>query len=207
MAERSDVFDRTYAAYLEQIAAQDLSGIARGIGARTTGDGIILSFFGADHTIAESGISGPDGRKPPFDVCVILSRYVIMWPGAPLAETGEWVPFRDFRDAGPLTGYFATEVIGPMGEHYADRLDSLSHACREVGGRAAPIDVNCDLAVTFEALPTLRLLLMFNDRDEDFPAEAALLFNRGADRYLDPECLAMAGGYLGRRLVAIDPNK
>lgn len=55
-----------------------------------------------------------------------------------------------------------------------------------------------DLAAQFVALPRVPLLLLFNDADDEFPARCSVLFQEHADRYLDPECLAM----LGRRLYA-----
>jgi Domain of unknown function (DUF3786) len=44
------------------------------------------------------------------------------------------------------------------------------------------------------------ILLVFNDRDEDFPAHCSLLFERRAEKYLDMECLAMLGWALSERL-------
>jgi hypothetical protein len=36
-------------------------------------------------------------------------------------------------------------------------------------------------------------LLLFNDADKEFAAQCMVLFERGADKYLDMECLAMVG--------------
>jgi hypothetical protein len=41
------------------------------------------------------------------------------------------------------------------------------------------------------ALPRISLLLLFNDGDEEFPAKCTVLFQRHAEYYLDPECLAI----------------
>ena len=35
--------------------------------------------------------------------------------------------------------------------------------------------------------------MLFNDADEEFPAQSAVLFERRAEKYLDMECLAMVG--------------
>ena len=43
-------------------------------------------------------------------------------------------------------------------------------------------------------------LLLFNDADEEFPAQATILFQKNAASYLDMECLAMIGGSLAHRL-------
>jgi hypothetical protein len=45
----------------------------------------------------------------------------------------------------------------------------------------------------FDALPKVPILLLFNDLDSEFPAQSSVLFERRASKYLDVECLAMAG--------------
>jgi hypothetical protein len=56
----------------------------------------------------------------------------------------------------------------------------------------------------FEALPRVRIYLIFNDADEDFPADCSLLFEKQAAKYLDMECLAMIGMVLAERLAGKD---
>jgi hypothetical protein len=48
----------------------------------------------------------------------------------------------------------------------------------------------------FEALPQIPVILLFNDADDEFPAQSSVLFERKAEKYLDPECLSMAGRLL-----------
>jgi len=42
---------------------------------------------------------------------------------------------------------------------------------------------------------------MYNDRDEEFPAQCNVLSQKHAEFYLDPESLAMTGATLARRLI------
>jgi hypothetical protein len=53
----------------------------------------------------------------------------------------------------------------------------------------------------FQALPCLPLLLVFYDRDEDFPASCKVLFDKAAPTWLDMECLAVLGWILSDLLV------
>ena len=50
-----------------------------------------------------------------------------------------------------------------------------------------------DLAMQFDALPKVSVLLLFNDKDAEFPAQSSVLFEKRAEKYLDMECLAMVG--------------
>lgn len=45
--------------------------------------------------------------------------------------------------------------------------------------------VTADLVIKLDALPRVPILVVFNDRDEDFPAHCSLLFERRAEKYLD----------------------
>ena len=60
-----------------------------------------------------------------------------------------------------------------------------------------------DISVKFQALPRIPLLLLFNDRDDEFPSNCSVLFKGNAGYFLDPECLAIPGGLLFRRLKGI----
>ena len=54
----------------------------------------------------------------------------------------------------------------------------------------------------FDALPKIPVLMLFNDIDEEFPAQSTVLFERRAENYLDMECLAMVGMLLFEYLKA-----
>jgi hypothetical protein len=45
----------------------------------------------------------------------------------------------------------------------------------------------------FDALSNVSLLLLFNDKDDEFPAQCAVLFEKRVEKLLDMECLAMVG--------------
>ena len=45
----------------------------------------------------------------------------------------------------------------------------------------------------FDALPKVPLLLLFNDRDEEFPAQCGVLFEKRTGKFIDMECLAVVG--------------
>jgi len=59
--------------------------------------------------------------------------------------------------------------------------------------------------VRLPALPKIPILLLFNGADEEFPARCAMLFERRAEKYLDMECLAIAGWALSAYLLDAPP--
>jgi hypothetical protein len=72
-------------------------------------------------------------------------------------------------------------------------VEDLRRASAALGGQPGDLPVACNLIIRFPALPKVPLLMLFHDRDEDFPAHCSLLFQERARAYLDMECLAMLG--------------
>ena len=112
----------------------------------------------------------------------------------------DWASYRDFKDSGPLTVYWATDVEGAVAETFAGRVADLEKAADSLGGYTPDEDFAYDVCRRFNALPKFPMLLLFNDADEEFPAKCTVLFQASAEDYLDGECLAMVGAQLAGRL-------
>ena len=192
MTEKSSVFEETYTNYLAQIAGLDFKKIAGQLGAEMVGDEMIIPFFGIPHRISAAGISDPSGNRPNFSVCVILFKYLLLCPGYDPDEN-DWVSFKDFRDSSPFAGSFVNYTEAPMAKYFSGRVTQLEMACREISGHLPASTFSYDLCMQFNALPQIPLLMLFNDTDDEFPAQCAVLFEKRAEEYLDMECLAMVG--------------
>jgi hypothetical protein len=111
-----------------------------------------------------------------------------------------WVTFKDFKDAAPLIHSFATTVTNPLVKLYSGRSSALEVTCNKIGGYPPKETFAYDVCIQFDALPRIPLLLLFNDRDQEFPAQCSVLFAKRTEAYLDMECVAMLGmrlyGYL-----------
>ena len=46
--------------------------------------------------------------------------------------------------------------------------------------------ISYDFAMEFRVLPKIEILLIFNDRDDEFPATCSVLFQKQAEDYLEP---------------------
>ena len=203
LPEPSPVFQQTYQSYLDQIRTTDLPARAARLGARETPGGLEIPFLGEPHEISPDQITDAAGDRPVFAVRLILLKYVLLCPPA-VPRAGQWTPYHGFKDSGPLTAYFPNTIEKPLARHFAGRSAALQGACRHLDGRTPLEALPYDCCFRFEVLPRIPLLLAFNDRDEDFPAQCTLLFKASADQFLDPECLAILGSVLAQRLMAAD---
>lgn len=195
------VYNQTYHGYLEQLKTMRFEGKEDVLGITVAGDTVVVPYFGRPIRLTADGLADETGRRPDFSDCVVVCRYLIMCPRIEPMQN-EWVAYRDFPDAGPLTVFWTDTVERPLARTFSRDVGALIKACNVMGGRLTDMQVACDLCRYFTPLPKMPLLLVFNDADDDFPASASLLFEKRASTYLDAESLAILGHALSRRLLA-----
>jgi hypothetical protein len=195
MQSRETAFDKIYKNYLEQLRELSFEAVAHKLGGKAEGHRIKIPFFTQEYEISAEQIADPSGNKPPHEVCVILSKYLLLCPDT--RPTGHnWVSFRDFKDSGPLIDYFEHEVERAISTYFSGRLSDLKKASHTLDGYYPELDVQYDYAVQFDALPMIPVIMLFNDADEEFSAKCSVLFESRAEHYLDMECIAMLGRQL-----------
>ncbi len=199
MAEKSDIFDKTYDHYIKKIAALDFSTIAVNLGVKTDGETVTIPFFNTPYSVTREGVLTPDRKPAAFGVGVVLCNYLIQCPSE-IPRAKEWHSYKDFRDAAPLVGTFANTVERPIAENFSGRLSELEKAGRILGGIEPVETFPYDLNMLIQALPRIPLLLLFNDADDEFPADCKILYEKRTENYLDMECVAIIGMLLSEFL-------
>ena len=99
-----------------------------------------------------------------------------------------------------MTHFFASNVENLIAVTFSGLVNELEKACTTLGGSHPGIELSYDLIMRFDPLPKIPLLMLFNDADDDFPANCSVLFERRAEKYLDAESLAILGGLFADRL-------
>jgi hypothetical protein len=122
-------------------------------------------------------------------------------PHKPIIING-WASFKDFKKPANFTsaGAFSAEAERNIAKLFSGRLSDLKNAFEGSGGVPYEFGISYDLSVKFHALPRISILLLFNDRDEEFPAKCTILFGKHVEYYLDPESLIMVIGSLLKNL-------
>ena len=115
----------------------------------------------------------------------------------------EWTAFRDFNKRSNFTNtnFFASDTEKPIAQKFSGQPDVLAEACKKSDRFSCEEKFSYDLIMQLNALPKISLLLLFNDKDEEFPAECSVLFQKQAEYYLDPESLAMTSAFLAKKLT------
>jgi len=199
MQTEETVFERTYKNYLAQLRGISFESIAPKLGAKIEANALKIPLFKSDYEVSVEKITGPSGEKPTHDICVILSKYLLLCPDKS-PKNNDWVSFRNFKDSGPLINYFTNDVERPIASYFSEKLDDLKKASSILGGYPPVLDVKYDLSIQFDALPMIPVIMLYNDMDEEFSAKCSVLFESRAEKYLDAECIAMLGWRLFSRL-------
>lgn len=191
--KQAPVFDEIYKQYLADIAAIDLNHTSNRLGITVNGDEAAIPFYGIPHRVSSTGVMDQEGKRPIHSVSVILCKYLLLCPEQEPPAHSEWVKYHSFPGAAPYAGGFRNTAEQPISKAFTGKSDDLKRACMVLGGEPGEAPYSCDMAIEFPVLPKVKLLMVFNDQDEEFPAECSILFEKHADAYLDMECLAMLG--------------
>ncbi|MBL0715531.1 MAG: DUF3786 domain-containing protein [Desulfosarcina sp.] len=200
MTAKATVFEETYRNYLARIADIDLLSRAAMLGADIEGPDLLIRLYGSAYRLTRQGVFKLSGEPVNYALCVVLCCYVLQCPQA-APTLGEWVTYREFKDAGPLVSYFTANTNKIIETSFSDNQFALENACRGLGGVRFDDGASHDLSMMFDFLPRIPVLLRFNDRDDEFPAQCTILFRQSAEAYLDMECMAIAGTFLAGHLI------
>jgi len=193
MAYQNPIFEKNYGDYLQQLDDRDLSlwEPVLGITVDRESKTAEIPFFKTVFRVSPSGVLDNSGKRPDYAICVILLKYLLTCPEKVPPEK-EWVHFRNTGDAvqGQSEG-LAASASKEISERFTGGLDRLQTAVEALGGLSPPTEYPYDLSAVIMALPRIPILLLFNDADEDFPAQANILYERRAEDFLDAECRVM----------------
>jgi len=202
MTQKSEIFETNYNEYLARISETNFTSVKDNLGTVVNDGQMHILFFNRNYTISKDGIMNDTGKRPDYATCIILSKYILLCPDMPHSNI-EWTAFRDFNKISNFTNtnYFASDTEKPIAQKFSGQPDVLAKACIKSDGFSCEEKFSYDLVMQFNALPKISLLLLFNDKDEDFPAECSVLFQKQAEDYLDPESLAMTSALLTKKLI------
>jgi len=202
MAQISEVFEKNYDYYLEQLSKINFKSIEERLGIRCHDDEAQIDFLNNTYWVSKNGIKDASGNRPDYGICVILSKYILLCPDKMYIDT-QWVSFKDFKKTSHFTNvnFFASDTQAVLVKHFSGRLQALCKSSEQLGGVPHETGISYDLSMQFAVLPRLSLLLLFNDGDADFPAHCNVLFHKHAEFYLDPESLIMTSAGLAKSLI------
>ena len=201
---RIDDYRAAYALAVEVLSAQPFAEIS----ARTGLAGLSSDRFQIQFLDRKYGISYPDFRfedldapdsEIPLQEQVLILHYMV---GAdPDRIPGDMIAYREIPGASFYFGPFVKRAINPLKEVFGRDMDAFHRTCALLGG--TPIDAG-DAGYRFQAFPQLALHYILWEGDEEFDAEANILFNESTGDCLSPEDAAWLAGMVVYRLMSLN---
>ena len=100
------------------------------------------------------------------------------------APSGNLVPFRSVKRVYPFEGAYRKNTLEPFAKEYTHRVETLQRALDALNARSIP---QGDAGGEIEILPGLRMAVTFWDADDEFPAQANMLFDSNITDYMHEE--------------------
>jgi Domain of unknown function (DUF3786) len=171
-------------------------------GAEFSGGMLRVKFYGESHVITfpELEVRVEATNKPcRLNRSSMFFYYFLTADGAPLA--GKWLAFREL----PGGMFYHQAYQGYSGNRLAKAIDNrvgvFERAAQNLGGMKLDLG---NAAFAFDALPRVRVAVVYHAGDEDFPASANVLFDASASHYLPTDALAGVGSALVDRLTGAE---
>lgn len=187
-------------------AAADPAWCSAQAGCQVAQRGVVVPFFAVPHLVTHpAGVVTAAGEPVHTAVRILLLHYLLHADGTPLAH--EWCSFRDLPDGMFYAHAFAERGQKPIAAAFGGPAEPAGEAGlgRFRAAAAAldgePLDL-ADAAYAFRVLPRLRVAVLLWAGDDEFPAQASVVFDAAAGHYLPAEDLAGLGGLLAGRLIA-----
>jgi hypothetical protein len=137
-------------------------------------------------------------KEIPLQEQVLILHYM-MAPSAP-PLTGQWIAYREIPGAGFYFGAFVKRAVEPLKKVFGANLVGFARAAKKLQPKEIE---NGDAGFEFRVLPAVPLQLILWAADDEFPAEANILFDQNIGRILGPEDAAWLASLLVYRLMAL----
>lgn len=175
-------------------------------GLENDGDYLYIIFFGDRYRIERAGGKVEVCTAPgQFALCedynIVMTIYdVLCHPQGKPELSGEWGPLYGLQAT--MSSPSADIFVQKYADIFAGQADLLWRACERTGGKKIPVAAGADVYWQFEVFPFFPLQFRFWDRDEEFPAQIRLLWDRNSLKFMHFETLYYVIGHLMKKLLA-----
>ncbi len=130
------------------------------------------------------------GRKLSFSTAMAIYHVFYYSKPKPFSSK-KWVPIRELREASVFEYAFKCQNLEPFAKAFSGKIKQLRQAGEKLGFR--PIQYS-DVGFEASIFPFLSIRFLFWDGDEEFPAQANVLFDYNITDYVHAETAIMIGG-------------
>lgn len=154
----------------------------------------------------KTGFITEDGKSPGFDTVMNIYNTFYYSAAHPVAS-GNLVAFRQVKKVYPFEAAYRRTIISRLQELFAGKTEELRKACEALGGTLLP---QGDVGYVLPVFPFLNIAVLFWDKDEEFEAQANMLFDSEITEFMHEEnvvCVAADAVYYLTLAAGMTPEK
>lgn len=154
----------------------------------------------------KNGFITEDGKSPGFDTVMNIYNTFYYSAAHPVAS-GNLVAFRQVKRVYPFEAAYRRTIISRLQELFAGKTEELRKACEALGGTLLP---QGDVGYVLPVFPFLNIAVLFWDKDEEFEAQANMLFDSEITEFMHEEnvvCVAADAVYYLTLVAGMTPEK
>ena len=154
----------------------------------------------------KNGFITEDGKSPGFDTVMNIYKTFYYSAAHPVAS-GNLVAFRQVKRVYPFEAAYRRTIISRLQELFAGKTEELRKACEALGGTLLP---QGDVGYVLPVFPFLNIAVLFWDKDEEFEAQANMLFDSEITEFMHEEnvvCVAADAVYYLTLAAGMTPEK
>lgn len=154
----------------------------------------------------KNGFITEDGKSPGFDTVMNIYNTFYYSAAHPVAS-GNLVAFRQVKRVYPFEDAYRRTIISRLQELFSGKTEELRKACEVLGGTLLP---QGDVGYVLPVFPFLNIAVLFWDKDEEFEAQANMLFDSEITEFMHEEnvvCVAADAVYYLTLAAGMTPEK
>ena len=154
----------------------------------------------------KNGFITEDGKSPGFETVMNIYNTFYYSAAHPVAS-GNLVAFRQVKRVYPFEAAYRRTIIFRLQELFAGKTEELRKACEALGGTLLP---QGDVGYVLPVFPFLNIAVLFWDKDEEFEAQANMLFDSEITEFMHEEnvvCVAADAVYYLTLAAGMTPEK
>jgi hypothetical protein len=202
MARVDDYIEARHLA-IETLSRETFEQIARRSGFEIqTEDRFKVSFLNRVYSISfpafEFSDSAEAKKEVPIQEQVLILHYMMGTGSMGLSQ--KWIAYREIEGASFYFSAFVKRAVDPLKKVFGQNLKGFTTAAKTLGGN--PIQFG-DAGFEFNPFPRVPVQLIVWEGDDEFPAEANILFDQTVGAILSPEDIAWLAGMIVYRMIKI----
>ena len=170
-------------------------------------EALYITYFSRKLRIdRKNGVITDQGVRPGFDTVMNIYNTFYYAAEHPVAS-GNLVAFRQVKRVYPFEAAYRRTIIFRLQKTFSGKTAELKKACEILGGTPLP---QGDVGYVLPVFPFLNIAVLFWDKDEEFDAQANMLFDSEITEFMHEEnvvCVAADAVYYLTRAAGLPSQK